>query len=62
MALAALVPARFASLELELRNGRRVTVLSFWTRCGIFYRYWLACPLCQRTVCLLYGIDGRCAC
>ena len=33
-----------------------------WTECGIFNRYWLVCPLCQRTVRLLYGIDERCAC
>lgn len=51
-----------ASLELELRNGRRVTVPLIWTECGIFNRYWLICPLCRRTVRLLYGIDERCAC
>lgn len=51
-----------ASLELELCNGRRVTVATTWTDCGIFMRYWLACPLCQRRVRLLYGIDERCAC
>jgi len=51
-----------ASLELELRNGRRMTVPLTWTECGIFMRYWLACPLCQRRVRLLYGIDERCAC
>ncbi len=51
-----------ASLELVLRNGRTVTVLTSWTQSGIFYRYWLTCPLCHRTVCLLYGIDERCAC
>ena len=50
------------SLELELREGRHVTVPLIWTECGIFNRYWLVCPLCQRTVRLLYGIDERCAC
>jgi hypothetical protein len=50
------------SLELELLNGRHVTVPLIWTECGIFNRYWLVCPLCQRTVRLLYGIDERCAC
>ena len=51
-----------ASLELELLNGRQLTVPLIWTECGIFNRYWLVCPLCQRTVRLLYGIDERCAC
>ncbi len=51
-----------ASLELELSNGRRMTVPLIWTQCGIFNRYWLVCPLCARTVRLLYGIDERCAC
>jgi hypothetical protein len=51
-----------ASLELGLSNGRNITVPLSWTTCGIFNRFWLACPLCGRTVCLLYGIDGRCAC
>ncbi len=51
-----------ASLELELSNGRRMTVPLIWTHCGIFNRYWLVCPLCARTVRLLYGIDERCAC
>jgi hypothetical protein len=51
-----------ACLELELLNGRHVTVPLIWTECGIFNRYWLVCPLCQRTVRLLYGIDERCAC
>jgi hypothetical protein len=51
-----------ASLELELLNGRHVIVPVIWTECGIFNSYWLVCPLCQRTVRLLYGIDGRCAC
>ena len=51
-----------ASLELELRNGRRVAVPLVWAQCGTFNRYWLACPLCRRTVRLLYGIDERCAC
>jgi len=51
-----------ASLELELRNGRHVTVPLTWESCGIFYNYWLACPLCRRRVRLLYGIDERCAC
>ena len=51
-----------ASLELELRNGRCVTVPTIWEECGTFMRYWLTCPLCQRRVRLLYGIDQRCAC
>ena len=51
-----------ASSELESRNGRRVTVPLTWTECGIFMRYWLACPLCQRRARLLYGINERCAC
>jgi len=25
-------------------------------------RYWLACPLCQRRISLLCGIDEHCAC
>jgi hypothetical protein len=50
------------SLELELLNGRHVTVPLICAECGIFNRYWLVCPLCQRTVRLLYGIDERCAC
>jgi len=44
-----------ASLELELRNGRHVTVPLTWESCGIFYNYWLACPLCRRRVRLLLG-------
>jgi hypothetical protein len=51
-----------ACLELELRNGWRLTVPLVWGECGVFNRTWLACPVCHRTVCLLYGIDEWCSC
>ena len=46
-----------ACLELELRNGWRLTVPLVWRECGVFNRTWLACPVCRRTVCLLYGTN-----
>jgi len=52
-----------SSLELQLVEGRVVTVPLVWASCGVMgERMRLECPLCGRRACTLYHLHGRVAC